>query len=70
MQFKSLKCDYMINFLNIGNNSVIVVNKNLKNILGKLKVGVKIIDLDFDSVIKMYGAAHCCSQVAKSHYNY
>ena len=64
------QCDYMINFLNIGNNSLIAVNRNLKKVLGELKVDVKVIDLDFDSVIKMYGAVHCCSQVARSQYNY
>jgi len=60
--------DYMINFLNIGNNSIISVNKDLKNVIKKHEIDgedINVIDLDFDAVVKMYGAVHCATQVSR-----
>jgi len=62
--------DYMINFLNIGNNNIISVNKDLKNVIKnnfKENSGdeLNVIDLDFDAVVKMYGAVHCATQVSR-----
>lgn len=59
--------DYLINFLNIGNNTVIAVNPELKNVLKLNTVNTKVIDLDFDAVVKMYGAVHCASQVSRKY---
>ena len=55
--------DYMINFLNIGNNNVISVNKELKKIAKK--TGVNIIYIDFKPITNMYGAMHCITQVSR-----
>jgi len=66
--------DYMINFLNIGNNTVISVNEDLKNVVnnrnviesnGKPEKDVNVVNLDFNAVIKMYGAVHCATQVSR-----
>ena len=56
--------NYMINFLNIGNNTVISVNKDLQNVIKE--TGVKSDFLDFNPVLKMYGAMHCMTQVSRS----
>ena len=56
--------DYMINFLNIGNNTIISVNKDLQNVIKD--TGVKSDYLDFNPVLKMYGAMHCMTQVSRS----
>ena len=56
--------DYMINFLNIGNNTIISVNKDLGNVIKD--TGVKSDFIDFNPVLKMYGAMHCMTQVSRS----
>jgi arginine deiminase len=55
--------DYMINFLNIGNNTIISVNKDLEKIAKKS--GVKTIYIDFKPITNMYGAMHCITQVSR-----
>ncbi len=56
--------DYMINFLNIGNNTVLTVNRYLKD---KVKhTGVNVIFIEFAPVMKMYGAMHCATQVSRT----
>ena len=55
--------DYMINFLNIGNNTVISVNKDLQKIAKKS--GVNVIYLYFKPILNMYGAIHCITQVSR-----
>jgi len=59
--------DYMINFLNIGDNTIISVNKDLKNVVDRYNDGddLNVIYLDFDAVVKMYGAVHCATQVSR-----
>ena len=53
----------MINFLNIGNNTVLTVNRYLKD---KVKhTGVNVIFIEFSPVMKMYGAMHCATQVSR-----
>ena len=57
---------YMINFLNIGNNTVISVNKNLEK---KLKDnGINSIDVKYfycQPILNMYGGIHCMTQVSR-----
>ena len=72
MKFKYIKIthqeqkEYMINFLNIGNNTVISVNKNLEK---KLKDnGIDIITVkyfDCQPILNMYGGMHCMTQVSR-----
>lgn len=57
--------DFVINFLNIGNDTIIAVNPQLKEMLEKANVEVKVIDLKFDAIVKMFGAVHCATQVAR-----
>lgn len=55
--------DYMINFLNIGNNTVLCVNRHLPE---KVKhTGVNVIYVEFTPVLKMFGALHCATQVSR-----
>ena len=58
--------EYMINFLNIGNNTVISVNKNLEK---KLKDnGCDIITVKYfncQPILNMYGGMHCMTQVSR-----
>ena len=55
--------DYMINFLNIGNNTVLCVNRDLKR---KVKeAGVNVIFVEFEPILKMFGALHCATQVSR-----
>jgi arginine deiminase len=56
---------YMVNFLNIGKNRIIAVNKGLSKKLKNANVDVEVLDLDFDAVVKMYGAVHCATQVSR-----
>ena len=72
MKFKYIKIshqeqkEYMINFLNIGNNTVISVNKNLEK---KLKDnGCDIITVKYfncQPILNMYGGMHCMTQVSR-----
>ena len=55
--------DYMINFLNIGNNTIISVNKELEKVAKKS--GVNTIYLEFKPILNMYGAMHCITQVSR-----
>ena len=58
--------EYMINFLNIGNNTVISVNKDLEK---KLKDnGIDIINVKYfncQPILNMYGGMHCMTQVSR-----
>ncbi len=58
--------EYMINFLNIGNNTVISVNPNLDK---KLKDnGLDIITVKYfncQPILNMYGGMHCMTQVSR-----
>ena len=58
--------EYMINFLNIGNNTVISVNKNLEK---KLKDNnINIINVQYfncQPILNMYGGMHCMTQVSR-----
>ena len=58
--------EHMINFLNIGNNTVISVNKNLEK---KLKDnGCDIITVKYfncQPILNMYGGMHCMTQVSR-----
>ncbi len=55
--------NYMINFLNIGNNTIISVNKDLENV-AKIS-GVNTIFVEFRPILNMYGAIHCITQVSR-----
>ena len=58
--------EYMINFLNIGNNTVISVNKDLEK---KLKDnGIDIINVKYfncQPILNMYGGMHCMTKVSR-----
>ena len=56
--------EYMINFLNIGNNTVISVNKNLENKVKDLGITVKWFDCQ--AILNMYGGMHCMTQVSRT----
>ena len=56
--------EYMINFLNIGNNTVISVNKNLENKVKHLGITVKYFDCQ--PILNMYGGMHCMTQVSRT----
>ena len=55
--------DYMINFLIIGINEIISVNKDLENVAKPSGVNVKFIE--FRPILNMYGAMHCITQVSR-----
>ena len=55
--------EYMINFLNIGNNEIISVNKDLKKV-GR-ESNTNIIYIEFKPILNMYGAIHCITQVSR-----
>ena len=70
MGFKYIKItnqeqkEYMINFLNIGNNTVISVNKNLENKVKDLGITVK--NFNCQPILNMYGGMHCMTQVSRT----
>ena len=53
----------MINFLNLGNNEIISVNKDLKTV-GK-ESNTNITYIEFKPILNMYGAIHCITQVSR-----
>jgi len=55
--------DYLINFLNIGNNEVISVNEELEEVVKES--GINTIYLYFRPILNMYGAMHCITQVSR-----
>jgi len=55
--------EYMINFLNIGNNIVISVNKDFENKVKDLGITVKYFDCQ--PILNMYGGMHCMTQVSR-----
>ena len=56
--------EYMINFLNIGNNTVISVNKNLEKKVKNLGINVQYFDCQ--PILNMYGGMHCMTQVSRA----
>ena len=56
--------EYMINFLNIGNNTVISVNKDLEKKVKDLGITVKYFDCQ--PILNMYGGMHCMTQVSRT----
>ena len=54
---------YMINFLNIGNNTVISVNKDLESKVKDLGITVKFFECQ--PILNMYGGMHCMTQVSR-----
>ena len=55
--------EYMINFLNIGNNTVLSVNPFFKELVKE--TGVTVEYIEFKAVMNMYGAMHCATQVGR-----
>ena len=55
--------EYMINFLNIGNNTVISVNKDLEKKVKDLQITVKYFNCK--PILNMYGGMHCMTQVSR-----
>ena len=56
--------EYMINFLNIGNNTVISVNKHLEEKVKGLGITVKYFNCQ--PILNMYGGMHCMTQVSRT----
>jgi len=56
--------EYMINFLNIGNNTVISVNKDLEKKVKDLGITVKYFNCQ--PILNMYGGMHCMTQVSRA----
>jgi arginine deiminase len=54
--------DYMINFLNLGDNSIVTVNENLEKKLRDHGSQVRVKYVEFKAVRQMYGACHCATQ--------
>ena len=58
--------EYMINFLNIGNNTVISVNPNLEKKLKENGInGITVKYFDCQPILNMYGGMHCMTQVSR-----
>jgi len=57
--------EYLINFVHIGNNEIISVNKKLKSLLAKSNPQIKVTYVDYEGITNMYGAAHCTTQVSR-----
>ena len=55
--------NYLINFLNIGNNTILSVTDELKEVVKN--TGVNVITLEFRQILNMYGALHCITQVSR-----
>ena len=55
---------YMINFLNIGNNTVVSVNKDLEEKVRGLGITVKYFNCQ--PILNMYGGMHCMTQVSRA----
>ena len=55
--------EYMINFLNIGNNTVLSVNPFLKELVKD--TGVTVEYIEFKAIMNMYGAIHRAIQVGR-----
>ena len=54
----------MINFLNIGNNTVISVNKKLEEKVKDLGITVKYFNCR--PILNMFGGMHCMTQVSRA----
>ena len=72
MKFNYLKItnqeqkEYMINFLNIGNNTVISVNKNLEQKLKDNNINnINVQYFNCQPILNMYGGMHCMTQVSR-----
>ena len=58
--------EYMINFLNIGNNTVISVNKNLEKKLKDNNINnINVQYFNCQPILNMYGGMHCMTQVSR-----
>jgi len=60
--------DYLMNFLNLGNNTILAVNKRLASMLNEFGSKVKVDYVEFEHIKKMYGAVHCATQVFRKNY--
>ncbi|KAL0491700.1 arginine deiminase [Acrasis kona] len=62
----SQQADYGINFLNIGEGTIVAVDESTARTLLKSGVYKGDVDLiDYSGMTTMYGSVHCCSQVLK-----
>ena len=58
--------EYMINFLNIGNNTIISVNKNLEQKLKDNNINdIHVQYFNCQPILNMYGGMHCMTQVSR-----
>ena len=58
--------EYMINFLNIGNNTVISVNKNLQQKLKDNNINnIHVQYFNCQPILNMYGGMHCMTQFSR-----
>ncbi len=58
--------DYITNFLNIGNNTVVSVCEDLRSVLRENNVNnIELEYLEFEGVKNSFGAIHCATQVSR-----
>ncbi len=58
--------NFIFNFLNIGDKLIIAINNELKELVARHRVDVKVIDLDFEAVKNLYGGVRCATQVYRN----
>ena len=58
--------EYMINFLNIGNNTVISVNKNLEKKVQEKGWDITVKYFNCQPILNMYGGMHCMTQISRT----
>ena len=57
--------DYIINFLNIGNNKIVSSFNGMDQIMREKGSTVQVIEVAYNEVQKMYGALHCTTQALR-----
>lgn len=71
-RFNYIKCsvaqqeEYIFNFLNIGDDMIIAINKELKELIKKNNFKLDVIELEFDAVKNLYGGVRCATQVYRN----
>ena len=52
--------------MNIGDDTIIAINRELKDLIKKNNLNLKVIELEFDAVKNMYGGVRCATQVYRN----
>jgi len=70
--FTYIKCtvaqqeEYIFNFLNIGDDKIIAINRELKDLIKKNNINLEVIELEFEAVKNLYGGVRCATQVYRN----